>query len=259
MAGELYFGRQGVQYIGPESFPGNFNARKIWESTRLVVELGHLGCLRSGLLGLGIGSGIEPIQFFLTLHGVQSIGTDLYGFGWPSAPLDMLWKPWEFATYPYNQELHRAMQMDGLKLLMPDDSVDFIYSVSSVEHFGGFQNLIVHIGEARRVLKPGGALVFSTELSLTGEGVPGWCFSESELQSAVRGSGLALVSDATPLDPRLTSDPAILQLPEWTVAQDDWGKLSIGHDSLVYTSVLLSFQKVGEEAPASSGIPWPKE
>lgn len=255
LAGAIYLGRPDVTEVSPKVFSGNFNARKIWETTRLVQELKGQGCLRPEAIGLGIGVGIEPVQFYLTHFEVRSIGTDLYGFGWPSAPLEMLWEPWRFAPYPYDRNLHCPMQMDGMKLLMPDSSVDFIYSVSSVEHFGGAASLASHLSEATRVLKPGGWLVLSTELSLSGGAVDGWCFSREDLNAAVGQSGLLADSCETSLDPRLLAEPATLQLPDWTLAEADWHRLSVRHEGLVYTSVVIALQK-----PLSSGsepIPWP--
>ena len=58
------------------------------------------------------------------------------------------------------------LQMNATQLLMPDDSVDFVYSVSSIEHFGGLRVALAHVREAARVLKPGGVLAFSTEFVL---------------------------------------------------------------------------------------------
>ena len=45
----------------------------------------------------------------------------------------------------------------------PDESFDFAYSSSSVEHIGGWDDFRAHLAEVRRVLKPGGVHVLTTE------------------------------------------------------------------------------------------------
>lgn len=255
LASDIHIGAS-QQQIDPATYGGRFNARKIWETTRLAQELEHVGVFTEGSIGLGVGVGIEPLPFFLAARGVRSIGTDLYGFGWPSAPLEMLWTPWVYAPFEYRRDLLSVMQMDGMKLLMPSDSVDFVYSISSVEHFGGLRGVQSHVAEAHRILKPGGILAFSTEICISGEPTVDWCFSNREVQLLVDESGLELVNRPTVPEPELLEQPATLLLPSWTIADEEWGKLSIRYGGFVYTSAVVILRK---SKPASGQtLPWPE-
>jgi SAM-dependent methyltransferase len=117
---------------------------------------------------LGVGAGKEPLAYFLASQVGHVFASDHYGFGWPSAPFEMLLNPDQFAPYKYPRIKLTALQMDGCKLLFPESSLDFIYSVSSIEHFGGYGAALTHLEECRRVLKPGGLVVFTTEFWLAG-------------------------------------------------------------------------------------------
>lgn len=253
LASDIHVGGPTWHEITIQACDGRFNARKIWETTRLVQELERAGLLAEHRIGLGIGVGIEPLPFYLTTRGIRSIGTDLYGYGWPSAPLEMLWSPRRYAPYAYEHDLLTVMQMDGMKLMMPNDSVDFVYSISSVEHFGGLPGVLAHVAEARRVLKPGGILAFSTELCITGEPHVDWCFTNDQLLLAVRHSGMEVVNPASDPGPDLTDAPATLQMPSWTISPEEWGKLSIRYGPMVYTSAVLVLREPG----TSHSIPWP--
>jgi SAM-dependent methyltransferase len=58
--------------------------------------------------------------------------------------------------------------MDGRDLRFEDGSFDFIYSSSSIEHFGSATDVRMAATEMGRVLKPGGILSLSTELRIKG-------------------------------------------------------------------------------------------
>ena len=42
---------------------------------------------------LGVGCGVEPMLYFLARHTARLYATDMYGWGWVSAQLDMLHHP----------------------------------------------------------------------------------------------------------------------------------------------------------------------
>ena len=58
--------------------------------------------------------------------------------------------------------------MDGRRLTFPDDTFDVAYSLSSIEHFGGFDGAAAAVDEMARVVKPGGIVVVATEYRLSG-------------------------------------------------------------------------------------------
>ena len=58
--------------------------------------------------------------------------------------------------------------MDGRALKFADDTFDVTYSLSSIEHFGGFEGAAQTMREMARVLKPGGVLALATEYVISG-------------------------------------------------------------------------------------------
>jgi SAM-dependent methyltransferase len=62
-----------------------------------------------------------------------------------------------------------VQHMDGRSLRFEDNTFDFIYSCSSIEHFGEAQDVAQAAKEMARVLKPGGLIAISTELCVKGE------------------------------------------------------------------------------------------
>jgi SAM-dependent methyltransferase len=53
--------------------------------------------------------------------------------------------------------------MNALDLRFPDETFDIVYSLSSIEHFGGTAGAAQGAREMARVLKPGGHAVITTE------------------------------------------------------------------------------------------------
>jgi hypothetical protein len=56
--------------------------------------------------------------------------------------------------------------MDARRLEFEDESFDFVFSASSIEHFGSVEDIETALREMHRVLKPGGACVLTTEIKL---------------------------------------------------------------------------------------------
>jgi cyclopropane fatty-acyl-phospholipid synthase-like methyltransferase len=155
---------------------------------------------RCGLLDadaevLGVGAGNEPTVFWLTNHVRRVFATDLYlerGKWKESANASMLVNP--EVNWPFRWQPRRlvAQHMDALDLRYEAGSFDAVFSSSSLEHFGAWDDVLQAIGEMHRVLKPGGMLCLSTEMRLRGPGpgMPGvLMFDEEELRRLVLESG----------------------------------------------------------------------
>ncbi len=54
--------------------------------------------------------------------------------------------------------------MDALDLRYEDETFDAVYSLSSVEHFGGLDGVRAALAEQCRVVKVGGIVAFTTEV-----------------------------------------------------------------------------------------------
>ena len=228
---------------------GRYVRKKVWETTHLCNGLRALGLLDGRATGLGVGCGVEPMLYFLARHTSRLYATDMYGWGWVSAQLDMLHHPEKYAPYAYPTERLTMLQMNAMQLLMPDSSVDFVYSVSSIEHFGGMRVALAHVREAARILKPGGVLAFSTEFVLSGGGhalpptLDGF-FTRNTLEWLIVNSGLTRLGalHLTPA-PELLSTPAEIQLPDWTVPSEHHDRLSSRLNDVIFTDVTLFLRK----------------
>jgi ubiquinone/menaquinone biosynthesis C-methylase UbiE len=84
------------------------------------------------------------------------------------------------------------MKMDGRRLDFPDGTFDVSYSLSSIEHFGGYEGARQTIREMARVLKPGGVLAVATEYVISGQPHEE-TFLPREVHALLQESGLDLV------------------------------------------------------------------
>jgi SAM-dependent methyltransferase len=157
----------------PPYEPPDFVHRKAWEWIQTVYGLDQFGMLSRDTRGLGVGVGWEPLSFFFSNHVGHVVATDLY-------PVDDQWStrgakegnpqiledPDKFAPYAYDRERVEFRRMDGRRLDFPDATFDFVWSCSSIEHFGGHTGSAEAMQEIERVLKPGGVASVITEFVL---------------------------------------------------------------------------------------------
>ncbi|MFA5882534.1 MAG: class I SAM-dependent methyltransferase [Acidimicrobiia bacterium] len=110
-----------------------------------------------------IGGGLAGFQFVLAKQGVEVInvdpGTDATGIGWPCdhSSIDRLNAAFGTDVRLVNTTLEHA----GIA----DQSVDRIYSISTIEHIPT-EELPGLAREMRRILKPGGTVVLTIDLFL---------------------------------------------------------------------------------------------
>jgi SAM-dependent methyltransferase len=89
--------------------------------------------------------------------------------------------------------------MDGRALGLRDDSFDIAYSLSSIEHVGGFDGAAGALREMGRVVRRGGIVAIATEYVLGGPPHEE-TFQPDELRALIRQPGLELVE---PVDERV--------------------------------------------------------
>ena len=118
-----------------------FVHRKDWEWARGIVAMKRYGKIKRGNTAIGVGTGTEPVPFFLANELQHVYATDFYGENgadWStSAPLDFLYNPKRYAPFPYREDALTVLSMDGTKLGFRSESFDLAFSFSSIEHFGG--------------------------------------------------------------------------------------------------------------------------
>lgn len=148
--------------------------RKAYEFGQLLFGLTRLGFVRDDVTVLSVGAGHEPVLYWLANHVGLVIGTDMYGGVWQEegareGDAAALSDPARFAPFEYRRDRLRLLRMDGRYLAFHDNTFDVVYSLSSIEHFGGVEGARRAIHDMARVLKPGGVLAIATEYVLNGK------------------------------------------------------------------------------------------
>ena len=153
---------------------------------------------------LSVGAGHESLVYWLANQVGRVIATDLYQGIWASSgaiegDLRVLTHPEEFAPFTYRRERLRFLQMNGCALGFRTDTFDIVYSLSSIEHFGGWEGSRQAVEEMARVLKPGGMLALATDWAVAG--IPRHeVFRPEEFRALIDVPGLSLVE---PIDDRV--------------------------------------------------------
>ena len=143
--------------------------RKGWEWTQAIYGLKLLGAVQPQARGLGVGAGHEPLLFYFADRIAEVIGTDLYGNaqwsarGGKEADPSILDDAARYCPRDFERSKLRLMVMDGTDLKFKDNSFDFVWSLSSIEHFGSHKAARKSIREMARVVKLGGFVVIATE------------------------------------------------------------------------------------------------
>jgi len=193
--------------------------RKAWEWTQCIYGLERLGALGRSSRVLGVGAGHECVLYYLANRSALTVATDLYAGDFTTshaaeADPEFLRDPQRFAPFPYYSDRLRGLPADGCALPFPSDTFDAVYSLSSIEHFGGHSRAADAMREIRRVLRPGGIACVATELIIDGGAHPEY-FTWDDLERwVIRPSGLVLVEElGRELPPqRYLDDP--VRLPE---------------------------------------------
>jgi ubiquinone/menaquinone biosynthesis C-methylase UbiE len=152
--------------ILPERDPLAHVERKVWEFAMLALFLEETGRLHDGTAALAVGAGDERMVFWLANHVGRVVATDIYGqgeFAEREAEETMLTDPAAHAPFPYREERLEVLYADGRELPFPDGAFDVVFSLSSIEHFGGPRDVARAASEIGRVLKPGGHALVATE------------------------------------------------------------------------------------------------
>lgn len=141
--------------------------RKAWEYALCVEGLRQLSVLTPQARGLGVGAGTEPVLYLFANEVGGVVATDLYESPDHEGTPDMLERPEDFAPFPYREERLEVLRMGGDQLAFDDGSFDFVFCLSSLEHFGSREVQRRSLDEMVRVLRPDGVACIITELILT--------------------------------------------------------------------------------------------
>ena len=178
--------------------------RKPYELTQLIFGCRRLGALREDSQILSVGAGHELVLYWLANHVDRVVATDMYEGVWQDVQgregdPDVIQSPEDYAPFPYRRDHLIFMKMDGRRLAFRDGTFDVVYSLSSIEHFGGLAGATATLRDMARVLKPGGVLALATEYVLSGP-PHDETFQPHEFARLIDQPGLRLVE---PVDDRV--------------------------------------------------------
>jgi SAM-dependent methyltransferase len=268
--------------IEPGAAPAEEVQRKFWEYALLGLYLQEVGALRDDAEALAVAAGHEAPLYWMANRVARMVATDIYGqgaFATNEADSTMLTDPASFAPYAYREDHLEVRSMNALQLDFPDASFDIVFSLSSIEHFGGPRATEGAAQEMSRVLRPGGHLVITTECLVRNHpvnwpllqpavrianGLARRCpipslrrrmafvfftdmFTPREIERyIVRPTGLELVQ---PLDTRVSAE-TYENVLHWTVAGDlqsatgePWPHILLQAQGAPWTSAFLALRK----------------
>jgi ubiquinone/menaquinone biosynthesis C-methylase UbiE len=169
---------------GAKDWPARKEYRKHWEIGMSLLAATNLLQNDQKQFALGVGAGTEATIFFLTNCFRWVFATDLYASkNWlQDSPSEMLSTPARFAGDTPFQRQHLVVQhMDARNLDHEDETFDFLFSSSSIEHFGTREDIKRASREMGRVLKRGGLMSISTEYCV--RGAPGYIQTDTLVTS----------------------------------------------------------------------------
>jgi hypothetical protein len=171
--------------------------RKPYEFTQLIYGGRRLGVLHDGADVLSVGAGHELILYWLANHVRRIVASDMYEGVWQNiqgreGDPAVLKRPEDYAPFPYRGDRLSFVKMDGRWSAFRDATFDLVYSLSSIEHFGGLNEATRTMGEMARVTKRGGIVAVATEYVLDGPAHPE-TFMPHEIAQLVAQPGLELV------------------------------------------------------------------
>jgi len=219
--------------------------RKAYEFTQTAWGLERLGALTEAASVLSVGAGHESLGYWLANRVRSVIATDLYPGEWEASAgaegdARVITEPEAFAPFEYRTSHLRFLRMDGRRLAFRDAAFDVAYSLSSIEHFGGFAGAREAVEEMARVLRPGGVLALATEWRVSGpSGEREGIFEPAEVRALVDMPSLELVE---PLDDRVwqryEATPVDLRRNRYETPH-----MLLSIDGTVFTSVMLFLRK----------------
>ena len=232
--------RRGYDDLGFTDDPRRFH-RKVWEFNQSLYGLRRLRRLAPAATALGIGCGHEELMYFLANRIRHVTAPDLYEGAWigGESDADVLTHPAKYAPFKYREDHLEVRRMDGLSLASPEAAFDFVFCLSSIEHFGRLQDKLRSLREMFRVLKPGGVAVLTTEVVLNRLGCGAQYFPAQTLFALVREAGFTLGGEP---DLRVESEyaQAPLALPMDTFVSPH---VVLRNFHTVYTSIGLFLMK----------------
>lgn len=155
--------------IMPVDHPMRLLPRKWWEWDYIADCAESLGLLNPNAKALGLGVGWEPLIFYFSNHCEKVIATDLYSAdtAWREARFSETDRILDSSPIDYPRARVEVRNADMRATGAESNSIDFVWSCSSIEHVPTLIDLYSVFAEIDRVLKVGGCAILTTEYCLT--------------------------------------------------------------------------------------------
>lgn len=189
--------------------------RKIWEFCQIIYGLRKLRRLDPNAVALGVGCGHEELMYFLANRVKKVYAIDLYRDRYlgGEAEEDVIEKPEKYAPFKFRRECLEIKRMDARDLKFEDNTFDFCFSLSTLEHIGNKKSKMKVLKEIYRVLKPAGIFAMTTELILNKLGWGRSYFRLEELQEMCKNAGFEIVGDiSTSIEEEFSLQPLALPM-----------------------------------------------
>jgi len=141
--------------------------RKAWEYGLAIEGLERLGMVHAEAQAIAVGAGTEPVLYHFANRIARMVATDLYESPDNEGTPAMLEDPRAFAPFPYAEDRLEVYRMPGNDLKFTDGTFDFLFCLSSLEHFGSREMQKASLDEMIRVVRVGGILCIITEMILS--------------------------------------------------------------------------------------------
>ncbi len=217
--------------------------RKSFEWVQTLYGLQVLERLHEQTRCLGVASGHEALLYWLANRVGEVVGTDLFEGGWADhmareGDPEVIDNPSKYAPFAYREDHLRFMKMDALELEFEDDRFDLVFSLSSIEHFGGNAAAAQSMREMARVCRPGGLVIVATELIVNDSSHAEFFSGDELLEHVVAASGMKLVQAPEFVLPRYCiENPSTMPIDAFRFPH-----LVLDNDGCVHTSVILFFE-----------------
>jgi|WetSurMetagenome_2_1015567.scaffolds.fasta_scaffold40116_2 SAM-dependent methyltransferase len=166
-----YFARMSdsaiLKYIGRDLYKPSC-IRKYWEWDYIAECAEILGYCNNHSKGIGLGVGTEPLVYYFSGRCGEILATDVYSSdtNWSCARIDNIEELYKTA-YPYPKGRLTFRSVDMRRLQAENETFDFAWSCSSIEHVPSLKDTYRVYKELFRILKPGGHAILTTEFCVS--------------------------------------------------------------------------------------------